>query len=78
MSTETIDNTAGAAETQVESIWLTRGSNKPVWLAFTLLLVLIGLFAFWPLLVAAGATFVIIALSWISEARHESDELPLD
>ena len=76
MSSDSID-TAGAPATQVESIWLTRGSNKPIWLAVALLCTLIGLFAFEPLLIAAGAAFLMIAFSWISEARHESDELPL-
>lgn len=78
MTSETIDTTAGATQTQVESIWLTRGSTKPVWLAVALLCTLIGLFAFWPLLIAAGVAFVCIALSWVAEARHEADELPLN
>lgn len=77
MSSETIDTTAAVPATQVESIWLTRGSNKPIWLAVALLCTLIGLFAFWPLLIAAGVAVLMIAFSWVSEARHESDELPL-
>lgn len=77
MSTETIDTTGQTTTTQVESIWLTRGSNKPIWLAVTLLCALIGLFAFWPLLVASVVAIALIAGSWVSEARGESDELPL-
>lgn len=78
MSSETIDTTAApSGRAEVESIWLTRGSNKPIWLAVALLCTLIGLFAFWPLLVAAGVATIAIAFSWASEARHESDELPL-
>lgn len=77
MSSETIDNTTGAESTEIESIWLTRGSNKPIWLAVALLCTLIGLFAFEPLLIAAGAAFLMVAFSWVSEARAESDELPL-
>lgn len=61
---------------QVESIWLTRTSVKPIWLAFTILLTFGGLFAFIPLMIVGGVASVIIALAWATEARAESDELP--
>ncbi|MFY9265042.1 MAG: hypothetical protein WAO61_06415 [Solirubrobacterales bacterium] len=76
MSTESTAKATGRP--QVDPIWLTRTSVKPIWLALTLALALIGLFAFWPLLVGAGIASALITLSWISESRAESDELPRD
>jgi hypothetical protein len=62
---------------EIDSIWLTRTSVKPVWLAASVGFALIGLFAFRPLMYAAAVAAAIITLAWISEARGESDELPL-
>lgn len=66
----------GAPAAEITSIWLTRPSVKPVWLALTILGALAGLFAFWPLLVFSAAAALLIVLSWAAEARAESDELP--
>lgn len=71
------DETTRPAATEIESVWLTRGSVKPVWLAGALLATLAGLFAFWPLLVVGAVVSVLIAWSWTSEARAGSGELPL-
>lgn len=71
------DTTTGSSQTKVTSIWLTRPSVKPVWLALTFLGALAGLFAFRPLLVVSAIAALLIILSWASEARAESDELPL-
>ncbi len=79
MTTEVIDETiAQPASTAVDSVWMTPGSVKPIWLAVTILGTLAGLFAFWPLLVVGAATCVLIAWSWLSEARAQTDELPLN
>lgn len=67
----------GAPTAEVTSIWLTRPSVKPVWLALTILGALTGLFAFWPLLVISAVAALLIVLSWAAEARAETDELPL-
>jgi hypothetical protein len=77
MSSEVHDETNGPAATEIESVWLTRGSVKPIWLAVSLLATLIGLFAFLPLLVAGAVVSLLIAGRWVSEARAESGELPL-
>lgn len=79
MSDEYIDETTGgrAATTEVDSIWLTKPSIKPVVLAAAIMLALIGLFAFRPLMYVALATVVIVSIAWIGESRDESDELPL-
>jgi hypothetical protein len=76
---EPIDITAsGAAEgSQIESIWLTKPSIKPIVLAASLMFALVGLFGFRPLMFAAIVVAVITTLSWIAESRRESDELPL-
>jgi hypothetical protein len=77
MSEEFIDETGSAATPEIESIWLTRTSVKPLWLAVSIGLMFIGLFAFWPLMAAAAISVVAITISWIGESREESDELPL-
>lgn len=77
MSTELIDETTRPAPAEIESIHLTPGSVKPAWLAATILATLAGLFAFRPLLIVGVIACALIAWSWISEARAESDELPL-
>ncbi len=79
MSNEYIDETTGgrAPATEVDSIWLTKPSIKPVVLAAAIMLALIGLFAFRPLMYVALATVVIVSIAWIGESRDESDELPL-
>ena len=77
MSDEYIDETGAAPQTEVDSIWLTRTSVKPIWLAGTFGLTLIGLFAFRPLMIGAGVATLGIAIAWIGESRSESDELPL-
>lgn len=78
MSTEYVDETRRPAPVEVHSIWLPRTSVRPIWLAAAILGTLAGLFAFWPLMLVSGVAAVLIALGWISEARSESDELPLN
>lgn len=78
MSTEVNDQTTRPATAETHSIWLTRGSVKPIWLAGALLTTLAGLFSFWPLLVVGAVVSVLIALNWAAEARAESRDLPLD
>lgn len=63
--------------TEIDSIWLTKTSVKPILLAASMMLTLVGLFCFRPLMFAALVAAVIITLSWISDSRAESDELPL-
>jgi hypothetical protein len=82
MSDEFIDtvptNSGGTpAAPEIDSIWLTKTSVKPIWLAGFIGLALIGLFAFWPLLIIATVVVIGISLAWLSESREESDELPL-
>lgn len=78
MSTEFIDEKSGAAKNpEVDSIWLTPGSVKPLLLAAAILFTLVGLFAFRPLMIASLVAIVWIGLAWIGESREESDELPL-
>lgn len=76
---ESIDITAsGTAESsEVESIWLTKPSIKPIVLAACLMFALVGLFGFRPLMFAAIVVGAITAIAWIAESRHESDDLPL-
>ncbi|MBI4897351.1 MAG: hypothetical protein HY827_03180 [Actinobacteria bacterium] len=77
-TTEVIDETiAQPASTTVDSVWMTPGSVKPVWLAVSILATLAGLFSFWPLLIAGAVACLLIAWSWLSEARAQTDELPL-
>lgn len=79
MSDEFIDETA-AGTTQapeVDSIWLTPGSVKPIFLALAFLFTFVGLFAFRPLMYASLLAIVWISIAWIGESRSESDELPL-
>ncbi len=77
MSNEFIDETSTANKPEVDSIWLTPGSVKPIFLAVSILLALVGLFAFRPLMIAALVAAAWISIAWISESREESDELPL-
>jgi len=77
MSNEFIDETVAEQQPEVESIWLTRTSVKPLWLALSFGLFFIGLFGFWPLMVGAGIAVIAITIAWISDSRDESDELPL-
>ncbi|MFT4049981.1 MAG: hypothetical protein QM648_09120 [Solirubrobacterales bacterium] len=70
-------NTGRPEAIDVDSIWLTKPSVKPVLLAFFLMLSLVGLFGFRPLLYISALAVLIITVSWISESRDESDELPL-
>lgn len=70
-------NTGRPEATEVDSIWLTKPSVKPVLLAFFLMLSLIGLFGFRPLMFIGLLAVLIVTVSWISESREESDELPL-
>lgn len=76
---EFIDESAiGAkAKPEVDSIWLTRPSIKPVVLAVAFLLTLIGLFAFRPLMFAGLVAIAWVSIAWIGDSRVESDELPL-
>ena len=79
MSEEFIDETrTGATENpEIDSIWLTNPSVKPVILAAASMLTLIGLFAWRPLMFAALLVVIGVTLSWLGESRSESDELPL-
>ena len=79
MSEEFVDETRSAAakNPEVDSIWLTRPSIKPPLLAASILVALIGLFAYRPLMYAALIAILWISLAWIFENREESDELPL-
>ncbi len=69
--------TGQATSTEVDSIWLTKPSIKPIVLAVSLTLALIGLFGFRPLMYVAILAAVITTIAWISDSREESDELPL-
>lgn len=79
MSNEFIDETTtGKPKTpEVDSIWLTPGSVKPILLAVAFLLAMVGLFAFRPLMYASLLAIACLSIAWISESRGESDELPL-
>lgn len=76
---EFIDESKTGANNQpeVDSIWLTRPSVKPIVLAVAFLLTLIGLFAFRPLMFAGLVTIAWVSIAWIGDSRVESDELPL-
>lgn len=76
---EFIDEVAtGAATTaEVDSIWLTRPSVKPIVLAVSFLITLIGLFAFRPLMFIGLVAVIAVSIAWIGDSREESDELPL-
>lgn len=76
MNTESPNETTRPSTAEIDSVWLTRGSVKPIWLAGALLATLAGLFSFWPLLVAGAVASVLIAWSWAAEARAESGDLP--
>jgi hypothetical protein len=72
------ESTVGVtAKPEVDSIWLTRPSIKPIVLAVAFLLTLIGLFAFRPLMFAGLVTIAWVSIAWIGDSRVESDELPL-
>jgi hypothetical protein len=72
------ESTIGATQTpEVDSIWLTRPSVKPIVLAVSLMITLIGLFAFRPVMWIGLVAVVITTVAWIGDSREESDELPL-
>lgn len=79
MSDEFIDEPRSATpgNPEVDSIWLTKPSVKPIVIASAIMLALLGLFAFRPLMYVALLTILIVAIAWIGESRDESDELPL-
>lgn len=79
MSNEYIDETkTGKADApEVDSIWLTPTSVKPIFLAAAILFALVGLFAFRPLMYASLLAIAWIGIAWTNESRGESDELPL-
>lgn len=62
---------------EVDSIWLTRPSVKPIVLAVAFMLTLIGLFGWRPLMIFGIVLAVATTIAWISDSREESDELPL-
>lgn len=70
------DTATSASAAEITSIWLTRPSVKPIWLALTLLGMLAGLFVFLPLLVLSAVAALLIAISWAAEAHAGSNELP--
>jgi hypothetical protein len=76
---EFIDEVATGATTtpEVDSIWLTTPSVKPIVLAVSFLLTLIGLFAFRPLMFIGLVAVIWVSIAWIGDSRTESDELPL-
>ncbi len=76
MSTEAQAQSTGQ-NVEVESIWLTKPSIKPIVLAAALACAVIGLFGFRPLLYAAVVVVAITTVAWITDSRNESDELPL-
>lgn len=80
MSEEIVDitTTDAPAATEIDSIWLTKPSVKPIVLAVGFLLALIGLYAFRPLMYAALLVVLIVTIAWAFDNRDESDELPLD
>lgn len=68
----------GAPEAiEVDSIWLTKPSIKPIILAASFMLMLIGLYGFRPLMYIAIVVALITVIAWIGDSRSESDELPL-
>lgn len=79
MTEEFIDEarTGQPQPTEIESIWLTKPSIKPIVLAVAMLITLIGLFAFRPLMIIGLIALLITLIAWIGESRSESDELPL-
>lgn len=79
MSDEFIDEqrTGATPNPEIDSIWLTKPSIKPVIIAAATMFALLGLFAFRPLMYVALLTILLVSISWIGESREESDELPL-
>jgi hypothetical protein len=69
--------TGATATPEVDSIWLTRPSVKPIVLAVSILISLIGLFAFRPAMFIGLIAVIAVTLAWIGDSRAESDELPL-
>ncbi|MBJ7459164.1 MAG: hypothetical protein JHD02_08255 [Thermoleophilaceae bacterium] len=69
--------TGTSAATEVESIWLTTPSIKPIVLAVSILISIIGLFAFRPLMFIGLVAVIAVTLAWIGDSREQSDELPL-
>jgi hypothetical protein len=70
-------STGATAQPEVDSIWLTRPSVKPIVLAVAFLITLIGLFAFRPVMFIGLVAVVWVSIAWIADSRTESDELPL-
>jgi hypothetical protein len=69
--------TGATAQPEVDSIWLTTPSIKPIVLAVAFLVTLIGLFAFRPAMYIGLVAVVWVSIAWIADSRTESDELPL-
>lgn len=69
--------TGAASNPEVDSIWLTRPSVKPLVLAVAFTLTLIGLFGWRPLMIFGIVLALGVTIAWITDSRDESDELPL-
>jgi hypothetical protein len=69
--------TGATPSPEVDSIWLTTPSIKPMLLAVSILVTLIGLFALRFVMFIGIIAIVAITISWISDSREQSDELPL-
>jgi hypothetical protein len=76
---EFIDEVATGATVnpEVDSIWLTQPSIKPIVLAVSFAITLIGLFAFRPLMIIGLVAVIAVSIAWVGDSRAESDELPL-
>jgi len=79
MATEPIPPQSGDdVAMPTEEVHLPGPSYLPVWTAFGLALLLVGLILSWGLTAAGGVITIIALFRWIREARADIDDLPLE
>jgi len=78
MSETETNGPAGPLPQPTEEVHLPDPSYLPVIVAFSTLVVLVGLVNFWPVSVIGGIILVIAIGRWIRQAREEIRQLPLE
>jgi hypothetical protein len=61
----------------VEAIHMPDPSYKPAALALSIAVTLLGILTWWPIIVIGAVVTIVLIARWVSEARAEMNELPL-
>jgi hypothetical protein len=79
MTTEPIPPQSGEdVATPTEQVHIPGPSYLPVWTAFGITLLLVGLVLSWGLTAAGGVIAIIAIVRWIKESRADINDLPLE